>query len=275
MRVIKSIHNNAAICADGKGHELIALGTSFGFGTIPREIPLSDIKRTLYGIDPKSLGLVGELTEDVLEFAAQLADLARTISPNLPVTLANHIAFAIKRTRGHMVVEIPLTYDVQQSYLAEYRIKEMVVHGISRTFNVRLPKTEAVGIALSIVSCAIFASAHDTERQKMTERLIEDSTKIVEGKLHITVGRNSFDYARFATHMRYLIGRLILGEYVSSDTAALLPELEEGYPYVSACGHAVADFLEKSLDAKLDEEERVYLILHVNRVFERETSGQA
>jgi beta-glucoside operon transcriptional antiterminator len=273
MRVIKSIHNNAAICADGKGHELIALG--IGFGTIPREILLPDIKRTFYGIDPKSLGLVSKLSEDVLEFAAQLADLARTISPNLPVTLADYIAFAIKRTRGHMVVEIPLAYDVQQSYPTEYRIKEMAVHGISRTFNVRLPKTEAVGIALSIVSCAIFASAHDTERQKMTERLIEDSTKIVEGKLHITVGRNSFDYARFATHMRYLIGRLILGEYVSSDTAALLPELEEGYPYVSACGHAVADFLEKSLDAKLDEEERVYLILHVNRVFERETSGQA
>ncbi|ERL06493.1 beta-glucoside operon transcriptional antiterminator [Olsenella profusa DSM 13989] len=76
MRVIKSINNNAAICADGKGHELIALGTSFG--TIPREIPLFDIKRTFYGIDPKSLGLVSELPEDVLEFAAQLADLACT-----------------------------------------------------------------------------------------------------------------------------------------------------------------------------------------------------
>ena len=105
MCVIKSINNNAAICADGKEHELIALG--IGFGTIPREIPLSDIKHTFYGIDPKSLGLVSELSEDVLKFAAQLADLARTISPNLPVTLANHIAFAIKRTRGHMVVEIP------------------------------------------------------------------------------------------------------------------------------------------------------------------------
>ena len=112
MFVIKSIHNNAAIYTDGKGYELIALGTSFGFGTIPREIPFSDIEHTFYGIDPKSLGLVSELSEDVLKFAAQLADLACTslsyeLSPNLPVTLADYIAFAIKRTRGHMVVEIP------------------------------------------------------------------------------------------------------------------------------------------------------------------------
>ena len=78
MRVIKSINNNAAICVDGKGRELIALGNGIGFGTVPREVPLSDIKRTFYGVDPKYLGLVSELPEDVLEFAAQLADLARS-----------------------------------------------------------------------------------------------------------------------------------------------------------------------------------------------------
>ncbi|MGN0071464.1 MAG: PRD domain-containing protein [Atopobiaceae bacterium] len=277
MRVIKSINNNAAICVDGKGRELIALGTGIGFGAIPREVNLSDIKRTFYGIDPKYLGLVSELPEDVLEFAAQLADLARSslsyeLSPNLPVTLADHIAFAIKRAEEHMIVEMPLAYDVQQSYPTEYHIGEIAVHGISRTFDVRLPRTEATGIALSIVNSAISASARDTRRQKTTERLIEESTKIVEERLHISVERDSFDYARFATHMRYLIGRLASGEHVSSGAAALLPELEERYPEISACGNAMADFLSQSLGKSLDEEERVYLILHVNRVFERETS---
>jgi beta-glucoside operon transcriptional antiterminator len=280
MRVIKSINNNAAICEDGKGRELIALGTGIGFGAVPREVSLSDIKRTFYGVDPKYLGLVSELPEDVLEFAAQLADLARTslsyeLSPNLPVTLADHISFAIKRAREHMIVEMPLAFDVQQSYPAEYRLGEMAVHGIERTFDVRPPRTEAVGIALSIVNSAISASARDTRRQKQTERLIEGSTKIVEQRLHVSVGRDSFGYARFATRMRYLIGRLLSGERVSSGAAILLPELEERYPEIAATGNAVANFLEKSLDKRLDEEERVYLILHVNRVFERETAEKA
>ncbi len=280
MRVIKSINNNAAICEDGKGRELIALGTGIGFGAVPREVSLSDITRTFYGVDPKYLGLVSELPEDVLEFAAQLADLARTslsyeLSPNLPVTLADHISFAIKRAREHMIVEMPLAFDVQQSYPAEYRLGEMAVHGIERTFDVRPPRTEAVGIALSIVNSAISASARDTRRQKTAECLIEGSTKIVEQRLHVSVERDSFDYARFATHMRYLIGRLLSGERVSSGAAILLPELEERYPEIAATGNAVANFLEKSLDKRLDEEERVYLILHVNRVFERETAEKA
>ncbi len=148
----------------------------------------------------------------------------------------------------------------------------MAVHGIERTFSVHLPRTEAVGIALSIVNSAVSASAHDTERQQMTERLVEGSTKIVERRLGIEVERDSFDCARFATHMRYLIGRLISGEQASSGAAALLSELLERYPEVSSCGNAVSDYLGQNLMKTLDEEERVYLILHVNRVFERETA---
>lgn len=54
--------------------------------------------------------------------------------------------------------------------------------------------------------------------------------------------------------------------------AALPPELLERYPEVSSCGNAVADYLGQNLMKTLDGEERAYLILHVNRVFERETA---
>lgn len=41
---------------------------------------------------------------------------------------------------------------------------------------------------------------------------------------------------------------------------------------MSSCGNAVADYLGQNLMKTLDGEERAYLILHVNRVFERETA---
>lgn len=121
MQVMHSINN---ICVDNRGRELIALGTGIGFGDIPRELSLAEARRTFYGIDPKYLGLLGELPEETLEFAAQLAGLAANslsyeLSPNLPITLADHIAFAVKRAEEHMIVEMPLAFDVQQSYPAE------------------------------------------------------------------------------------------------------------------------------------------------------------
>lgn len=127
VRAIRRINNNAAICEDGKGHQLVALGRGIGFGQLPREVPLADVRRTFYGIDPKYLPLIEELDPEVLEFAAQLAEVARTsisseLSPNLPITLADHIEFAIKRTREHMVVQTPLAYDVEQNFLIQYKL---------------------------------------------------------------------------------------------------------------------------------------------------------
>jgi beta-glucoside operon transcriptional antiterminator len=275
VQVVHSINNNAAICVDGRGRELIALGNGIGFGDIPRELPLSEVKRTFYGIDPKYLGLLGELPEETLEFAAQLSDLARNtlsyeLSPNLPITLADHIAFAVKRAEEHMIVQMPLAYDIRQSYPTEYRIGEMAVHGIEKTFHVKLPKQEAGGIALSIVNGAVSASPKDSRSERLADLLLEDSAQIIERRLKISVGRDSFDYARFATHMRYLIGQLQRGERLASEASGLYPEMEKHYPEAFACGNAVADFLEERLGTTLVREERVYLMLHIERVYERE-----
>lgn len=53
MRAIQRINHNAAICEDGAGRQLIALGRGIGFGDMPHEVDLDVITRTFYGIDSK------------------------------------------------------------------------------------------------------------------------------------------------------------------------------------------------------------------------------
>lgn len=57
MRAIQRINHNAAICEDGAGRQLIALGRGIGFGDMPHEVDLDVITRTFYGIDSKYLRL--------------------------------------------------------------------------------------------------------------------------------------------------------------------------------------------------------------------------
>lgn len=278
MQVIRAINNNAAVCVDGKGHELIALGAGIGFGKLPHEVSLSQVDRTFYGVDEKYLGLIQELPPRTLEFAAQMADMARNavsyeLSPNLPVTLADHIAFAIKRAQEHMVVQMPLAFDVQQSYPTEYRLGELAVAGINRTFDVRLPRSEAVGIALSIVNSATSASITGVRGQHKLDSTLEQATRIVEHDLGITVDRDTFDYARFATHLRYLLDRVSQGKPIETSNAELYPMLVDQYPETSACANDVADMIGRRMGAQLTEEERAYLILHVTRVRDRAREG--
>lgn len=274
MQVIRKINNNAAICVDGKGRELVALGRGIGFGALTREVALDDISRTFYGVDAKYLDLIGEMPEDVLEFAGQLADVCRAtlsyeLSPNLPITLADHIAFMVKRAREHMVVQMPLAYDVQQAHPAEYKLGQMAVKGARKTFGVRLDRHEATGIALSIVNSAVTMSERTARKESEVAYLLEGITRIVEEEMGISVNRDSFDYARFATHVQYLIDRVLVGEPIATQNEELYDEVVAGYPQAAKCAQSAGELIEGRLGGRLTQEEQLYLILHVNRISER------
>ena len=275
MRAVRKINNNAAVCVDGKGRELVALGRGIGFGELPREVALADITRTFYRVDAKYLDLIGEMPEDVLEFAGQLADLARAtlsyeLSPNLPITLADHIAFMVERARTHMVVQMPLAYEVQQPHPAEYKLGELAVKGARKTFGLHFDRHEAVGIALSIVNSAVAPSERTAQREAEASFLIEGITQLVEQEMGITVNRNSFDYARFATHVQYLIDRVMAGEPIATQNSALYEEIARAHPRAAACAAKAATLVSTRLGGtELTQEEQLYLMLHVNRISER------
>lgn len=271
VRAIKRINHNAAICVDGAGRQLIALGRGIGFGDLPREVEVADVQRTFYNVDPKYLAFVSEVDPEVLEFAAQLADLAvrelsYELSPNLPITLADHIQFALKRAREHMVMALPLSADVQLAHPVEYKLGELAVRGLKRTFRVRLQKDEAAGIALSIVNAAVSLKPARAEEAATSERLLDQTTRLIERELGISVDRSSFAYARFTTHLLYLIKRMATNEPLESGNSELFDSIASQNPQVTACANRVARILEGRFDKPLTNEEKLYLIMHINRI---------
>lgn len=213
MRAVQRINHNAAICEDGAGRQLIALGRGIGFGDMPHDVDLDVVTRTFYGIDSKYLAFIDEVDPEVLEFSAQLADIATgqlsyELSPNLPITLADHIQFAIKRAREHMVVSLPLKRDLEQLHPIEYRLGELAVRGIKKTFAIRMPQSEAAGIAMSIINAAIKPSERRVLAEQHEEHLLDMTVAIIQEELGVTVDRSSFAFTRFATHVRYLLDRV-------------------------------------------------------------------
>lgn len=272
MRAIKAIGNNAAICEDESGKQLIALGKGVGFGEMPHKVALEDIKRTFYGVDPKYLSFINEVDPEVLEFSAQLADIitqqvSYELSPNLPVTLADHIQFAIRRAREHMVVRMPLASELEQTHPLEYRFGEMAVNGIQKTFNVRMPRQEAAGIAMSVINAAVAPSERRVLETTREERLIEAITAQVEASMDIKIDRSSFAYSRFITHVRYLLDRLSKGTALASENSDMYDMIVAQCPEATQAAYKVNDLFKEEFDEEgLTLEEIIYLIMHINRV---------
>lgn len=277
MQVIKKLNNNFAICLDKEGKELIAYGKGIGFPKVPYELTdLNQIDRTFYDIDHKYLDLLPELPEKVLDFTAKLVDIAHNelqyeLNPNLVMTLADHIHFCIQRARKKIVVQMPLICEIEQSFPKEAKIGKYAVRQMERRFAVQLNENEASGIAMSFVNARNSAEKKaDTSIQKWFQEALEDTISIVEDTVGILIERDSFNFARYSSHLMYLLKRIDSNQALDTDNGIMYQSIREEFPEIAECIDKIEAYFEKRFDIQLSEEEKMYLMLHINRICVRE-----
>lgn len=279
VKAVRSINNNIAVCEDSAGNELIAMGKGIGYGRLPREVSLDEITSTFYNVDVESLTGISGVPMEVLAFADGVANRARNelpyqLSPNLVFTLADHIAFALKRARENMSVSMPLAFDVEQSYPAEYRIARQTVRRLRKEFLVALRDDEAAGIALNIVNSKMTeAGAEERARAQGDEDMLEDVTEIIENSFGMTIDCATFAYSRYATHMNYLFRRLHDGESLGGKTSDIYADVRSGHPDIEECVGRIAGHLSETWGSELSDEERLYVFVHVGRLRAKEQSN--
>lgn len=277
LQAFHRINNNAVICRDDSGRELVAMGKGIGFDKLPRPLALDDVERTFYGIEPKYYAVLRDLPPDILEFSAKILDLARNelsydLRPYVVLTLADHLAFARERVLKHIPVQMPLAYDIEQLYPAEYRIGQYTVRRFQKEFRIGLPPGEAVGVAMNLINgrSVELTPPQETSEEEQQAEMLEEITEIIEEHFHHIVERSGFNYSRYATHLQYLFGRIRSGQTIQSENLSMYRTLREEYPEVAACVEKIAAHIEKKWGCPLTEEEQLYLILHVNRILTKE-----
>ena len=92
----------------------------------------------------------------------------------------------------------------------------------------------------------------------------------MEEYFHIIVERDSFNYSRYATHLQYLFQRVCQHKEINSDNLKLYESLKEEFADVAACVEKIAEHIRGKWGCQLSEEERLYLILHINRICMKE-----
>lgn len=158
MQAIRKLNNNAVICRDSRGREIVALGKGVGFGgDFPRELAMADIERTFYSIDAQGQRIMQDLPADVVLFTAKVMDIVENelpyeLSPNAVLIMADHLAFAVARQKKGIRFDMSLSYDVQQLYPQEYKIGQYIVARVRRELDIELPQEEVASIAMNLVN---------------------------------------------------------------------------------------------------------------------------
>lgn len=272
MEIIKKINNNIALARDAKGREMVVFGKGIGFPATPYTLQdLSKVQRTFYDVNDKYFSLLQEVPEEIFLAADDIAEDANEeldcpLNTNLPFILADHLNFAIQRTRAGMTLRTPLAYDIKHLYPNEYKLGLSALHMLRRRLQVELPDQEAVSITLHIINAE--AENGDMHATMQSAQVISELTEMVEKSFGITLDRDSFSYSRFAMHLRYLVQRMMQGKPLPADAGSrdLFLTVRRQYPEIYTCTRQLSDYLRNRYGWNCTDEEELYLTMHIHRV---------
>lgn len=276
MKIIKNINNNFALAQDSKGNMLIVSGKGIGFGIVPRDVKdITVIQRSFYNVDEVYITMINDLPEEIIWISNKIIEKAnlvldKPISNNIIFTLADHIKFSIRRHQKNMSIKLPITCDIEQLFEKEVSLGEYGLHLLKTQLHIHLPQEEAAYIALHIVN---FEEQEKT-KQSLNEEVIEDITNIIEKEYDRDIDRKNFNYSRFVSHMHYLIKRSKTNHLIFSQNESIYKKLKASYQKTDECVEKVNRYFNAKLNIELTDEEKLYLMLHINRLCTREDCNQ-
>ena len=282
MNIKKVFNNNVALTEDANQTEMVVMGKGLAFQKkIGDTIDMEKIEKTFVvpsqGFTDKFSALLDEIPHEILVLSRDIVDVATKklqtdLNDSLYLSLADHIDFAISRTKHGLPIKNPLAWEVQKFYKKEYDIARNVLGLIEERVGIRLPEDEAASIALHLFN-AKQEDAEMEETMAMTE-IVTDITDIVKYHFGIEFDMDSMNYSRFITHLRYFAYRMLRKELHEDDRESSLFEQVKGeYPEAYACTQKVQAYLNRQYGVEMTKDEATYFMIHIHRVSQREKNN--
>lgn len=205
-----------------------------------------------------------------MDYANQKID--NRFGGNVFFLLADHIDFAIQRMQKHINLQLSLFYEVKHLYPQEAELARVALEIIQKDLGVKLPKEEQAAITLHFVN---FQLQPKQNAAVDDEQLIEDITLMLQQELKISINRDGFNYYRFVSHLHYLMERTQKDALIATQNSDLFESFRDQFPDIYYCAAKIAVLLHRKTGKNLNDEEILYLMLHINRLYAREDCEQA
>ena len=278
MITIKKSLNNSMLLVDNDQREMILFGKGIGFGAKPGThidlaqvekvfLPLSDLKSRHF------LSLTDTIPAAFFDISHEILILARRLCGDklnsvLLFTLAEHLHFAVERSRSGQTILNKLSWEVKRYYPQEYSVGLQARAQVNEKFDIELPEEEAVNIAFHLINAS---SQDDDSTAHQQVELVNRIADIVRYKLGKTIDTQSVNYMRFITHLRYFAERVLAGKIALSETEDFYQELMRHRPDAMTVSWAIRDYVQDKYQLTLPKDELTWLSIHISRLMD----GQA
>ena len=276
MKIKKTYNNNIAMVVNEKGEDVILVGKGIVFGLKKGDdIPVekAEKKFELKGEAKHKFEKIIEETpldyilvsEKIIAYIKEHSD--KKLDDGIYVTLTDHIANTIERIRMGIDFDMTMLLNVKSLYREEYKLALHTIEIMREAFDLKIEDSEANFITLHIVN----AEFKSNMMQIYTITTILDKiNEIVKHHFQINT-QDNYDYDRFTTHCRFFVQRVVNKEYLEQRLPVnkeIFLLMKEQSPKQYACINDIAAMLKKQYNYIVNEDEKLYLLIHLNKLTE-------
>lgn len=267
--VIKALNNNMVLIKE-QGVEKILLAKGIGFNKkfgdilednleVDKVFSIEDkknqenLKEVYNRVDGEFVAICEEALAEISE------ELGEELNETIHIGLIDHLAIAMKRLKNKEQINNPFIVEIETLYSVEFEMAKKIVNKLQDKYEIDFPEGEIGFITLHI---------HSARNGKMLSNSIKYSylsNKIIiyiEEKFNSKIDKRSLDYARFLSHVRFTIERVLTDTVLKNDLTEII---KKSYPVSYEIAEGASKIIEETLDKKVYDDEVAYIAIHVER----------
>ncbi|WP_294369349.1 PRD domain-containing protein [uncultured Clostridium sp.] len=267
--VIKALNNNMVLIKE-QGVEKILLAKGIGFNKkfgdilednleVDKVFSIEDkknqenLKEVYNRVDGEFVAICEEELAEISE------ELGEELNETIHIGLIDHLAIAMKRLKNKEQINNPFIVEIETLYSVEFEMAKKIVNKLQDKYEIDFPEGEIGFITLHI---------HSARNGKMLSNSIKYSylsNKIIiyiEEKFNSKIDKRSLDYARFLSHVRFTIERVLTDTVLKNDLTEII---KKSYPVSYEIAEGASKIIEETLDKKVYDDEVAYIAMHVER----------
>ncbi len=270
-KIISKVFNNNIVLINSKGKEKILFAKGIGFGkkqnsiipkgteiekvfSIENEENIDNFNKITAKIDSDFIAVCEEAIYEVSnEFNCELNE-------RIHIGLIDHLYVAVERLKKGKEVENPFLVETKTLYPKEYELSKIIANHIGNYSKIKFPEGEVGFITLHIHSAVNDGKISNTIKNTyLNNEIVEELQK----EFNIKVDRTSLDYARFCSHIKFAIQRIMSRTSVKNELGGAIKTI---YKDSYKAAQKISKIIEKDLKTQVSEDEIAFLTIHIERL---------
>ena len=275
FRIVQALNNNVALVKNEQDDQAVVMGLGIVFQKKKGDlITPSKVEKVFLLKTEESkenfLTLLKNIPLDILTVTYNMIDdlVAKyhfPVQEYLYVSLTDHVYLVYQKLLKGAYQESQLP-DISAAYVTEFQMAQEAVVILGQKLSVTFPDDEVGRMALHFINAKGDYEVSDNNKEDATKKvlaLIED--KLAKNNIKRST-ENSNLYDRLMIHLTYLINRLQMNQQDNASLINLEEYVKSGYPQAYQIGQAIYDLIGQELRIDLSRSERVYLVIHIQRL---------